>query len=594
MAKRAVSVLRMTCMAAVCAGMAWAQDAPPPGINLPPVPHSQRASGAAMIDVQQPGFPAEVVLSQHDASHWMMGVQIANKAKQELMSVRLGWAYALAGGLEFHASDVIAPEQGVGAGGTFSVPGEDVPVRPDAKGFLVFVEQATLADGSVANADHAAIAAFYTQCCTTAGAANKGATQAATPRSATLTEPVVRIGPKVNAQGIGMIPVLQTDMPTEFVGVTQSASDWLAGARLHNRSKYGYHTYRVGWAYVLATGVEYHSGELVTLEQNMLPEETIDVPDQHVAPRADAKEFWFFLDEATQGDGTVWRASHAKVEQQVALCCSKRDKSGAYIAAAAPAGAAPEESFSLSVPIKFDVVSFRRADKPGRGREFPAEGDFIAYHGSTIDSLLMFAYQHKGYFLVSNEPEWVKDEYWEFEAKVAPADLPTWKKMTLTEKRMMVRELLADELKLQVHEDTTEHPVFDLVVAKGGPKLKEYKPGDTLTTPNGQVLTGKVLSWFDPFNLVCQDESMADLVNSISGENRAGRIVIDKTGLTGNYNFTVPIPYTQLPEQLKQMADDSGVPSKFEGLKQVGLQLVSVKAQIDGIVVDHIERPPDN
>ena len=49
MAKRAVSVLRMTCMAAVCAGMAWAQDAPPPMINLPPVPHSQRASGAAMI-----------------------------------------------------------------------------------------------------------------------------------------------------------------------------------------------------------------------------------------------------------------------------------------------------------------------------------------------------------------------------------------------------------------------------------------------------------------------------------------------------------------------------------------------------------------
>jgi uncharacterized protein (TIGR03435 family) len=32
----------------------------------------------------------------------------------------------------------------------------------------------------------------------------------------------------------------------------------------------------------------------------------------------------------------------------------------------------------------------------------------------------------------------------------------------------------------------------------------------------------------------------------------------------------------------------------FEGLKQVGLQLVSAKAQIDGIVVDHIERPPDN
>jgi uncharacterized protein (TIGR03435 family) len=136
--------------------------------------------------------------------------------------------------------------------------------------------------------------------------------------------------------------------------------------------------------------------------------------------------------------------------------------------------------------------------------------------------------------------------------------------------------------------------VFDLVVAKGGPKLTEYRPGDTLTAPGGRVLTGKVQSWFDPFNLVCQDESMADFVNAVSGENRAGRIVIDKTGLTGNYNFTVPIPVTQLPEQLKQMADDSGVPSTFEGLKQLGLQLVPAKAQIDGIVVDHIERPPDN
>jgi len=232
------------------------------------------------------------------------------------------------------------------------------------------------------------------------------------------------------------------------------------------------------------------------------------------------------------------------------------------------------------------VVSFRRADKPGRGREFPAEGDFIAYHGSTIDSLLMFAYQHKGYFLVSNEPEWVKDEYWEFEAKVAPADLPTWKKMTLTEKRMMGARAVGGRVEAAGARGYDGASGVRPGGGEGRAEAEGVQAGDTLTTPNGQVLTGKVLSWFDPFNLVCQDESMADLVNSISGENRAGRIVIDKTGLTGNYNFTVPIPYTQLPEQLKQMADDSGVPSMFEGLKQVGLQLVSAKAQIDGIVVD--------
>jgi uncharacterized protein (TIGR03435 family) len=87
---------------------------------------------------------------------------------------------------------------------------------------------------------------------------------------------------------------------------------------------------------------------------------------------------------------------------------------------------------------------------------------------------------------------------------------------------------------------------------------------------------------------------MADLVNSMSGPDRAGRVVTDKTGLTGAYDFTVPIPYRPLPEQFKEIAEDSGVPTMFDGLKQLGLQLVQAKEPIQGIVVDHIERPPDN
>ena len=55
---------------------------------------------------------------------------------------------------------------------------------------------------------------------------------------------------------------------------------------------------------------EYHSGELVTLEHNLQPEGAIDVPDQHVTPRADAKEFLFFVEEETQGDGTLWKTTH--------------------------------------------------------------------------------------------------------------------------------------------------------------------------------------------------------------------------------------------------------------------------------------------
>ena len=84
---------------------------------------------------------------------------------------------------------------------------------------------------------------------------------------------------------------------------------------------------------------------------------------------------------------------------------------------------------------------------------------------------------------------------------------------------------------------------------------------------------------------------MAELVNSLSGPNRAGRVVIDKTGLNGAYNFTVPIPYAPLPQQIQDMSD---APSTYEGLKQLGLQMVPGKGVIDEIVVDHVERPAEN
>jgi uncharacterized protein (TIGR03435 family) len=157
-----------------------------------------------------------------------------------------------------------------------------------------------------------------------------------------------------------------------------------------------------------------------------------------------------------------------------------------------------------------------------------------------------------------------------------------------------VRAALTEALKLKVHDDTEMHPVFNLVVAKSGPKLTEYQPGDTVTPPSRPAMSGKVLAWFDPFNLTCQDTTMAELVNSLSGPNRAGRVVIDKTGLTGAYDFNVPIPYRPLPEQFRQMAEDSGVPSFLEGIKQLGLALVPDKGPIDGIVIDHIEKPETN
>jgi uncharacterized protein (TIGR03435 family) len=425
---------------------------PPPHFDLPPAVHSVRAAhtGPSLIMAQQPEFPAEIVLSNHDDKDWLEYTKVTSRTHSEIVTAQMGWAYVLPGGLEFHTGEVFTPAGGVATGASFDVPPQNVNPRRDAKDFIAFVEQTTFVDGTVSNADHAEIAALYTMCCT---GANAG--KVLMPPEPAIPDRRIPGGPSAGGAG----------------GIT-------AGLR----------------------------------------------------------------------------------------------------------------------PITFDIVSFRKSEYQGRGREMPADGDFIAYHGSTIDSLLLFAYggTKKGFFLISGEPEWAKNDYYEFVAKVGPEDVAVFKKITLTDKRMMVRAALEQALKLKVHEDTDEHPVYNLVLAKGGSKLMDYQPGDTVKGRGGQMLSGKVLIWFDPFNLTCQDTTMAELVNSLSGTDRAGKVVIDKTGLTGAYDFVVPIPYRPLPEQFRQMAEDSGVPSFLSGLKQLGLQLESGKGQIQGVVIDHIEKPETN
>jgi uncharacterized protein (TIGR03435 family) len=404
----------------------------------------------------------------------------------------------------------------------------------------------------------------------------------------------------------GSIMTEQPNFPAEMTRAYHNDSNWLYLARVTNRTAMEITSLRVGWAYALPTGLEFHQSEAITPTGGLSQGGWYETEDLQVAPRADALYLVTFVEQVTLKNGRMLNADHTRISAFYKDCCTGPNAGNepqipqARVQPDIPGGALPldwEQTQDLK-PINFDVVSFRRADKPGPGREFPPNGDFISYHGSTIHDLLLFGYEggRQGYFTISGEPDWVKNDLYEFTAKVAPEDVAKWKHMQLIDQRYMVQRVLEEALKVKVHTDTSDHPVYELVVAKGGPKLMNYHAGDTVTPPNpgAKPITGHVLIQFSAFYVVCQDVTMADLVNVLSGPNRAGRVVIDKTGLTGTYDFTLPIPVGLLPEQLQQAAEDAGVPSMFEGLKQLGLQLVPAKDPVRGIVVDHIERPPEN
>jgi bla regulator protein blaR1 len=202
-------------------------------------------------------------------------------------------------------------------------------------------------------------------------------------------------------------------------------------------------------------------------------------------------------------------------------------------------------------------------------------------------------------------PSWIDDANYDIEAKVDDADVPTMESLTPYQRREMVRKLLEDRFALKVHEETRELSVYALVVAKGGPKLHDAKPGDTYPNgfkgPGGKSGTGAMT--FNGRQLIAQGLPIGSLTNILS--QQTGRTVIDKTGLTGKYDFTLdlpaglsPMPIVKPPEGVEGAADsapgDSG-PSIFTLVQdQLGLKLESTKAPLPILVIDHVEQPSPN
>lgn len=241
--------------------------------------------------------------------------------------------------------------------------------------------------------------------------------------------------------------------------------------------------------------------------------------------------------------------------------------------------------------IKFDIISFKRCEDGMRGPGRPQNGgDSLGFHCQPIQQLIYYAYTTAEHpFLMTGEPGWVDTDPYEFVGKVAPEDVAAFQKLDLPSKRMMMRGLLADALKLQLHPDPTPHSVYDLVVSKGGMKLTAFKAGETNTLPNGQTLEGKGMAGAGDGTTYYQGETMPQLAEAI--ESRIGKQVIDKTNLPGQWDFKTFMPAQHYSPSMEN-AEDSPIPQVFSGVKALGLDLVSAKEITGALILDHIEKPP--
>lgn len=141
-----------------------------------------------------------------------------------------------------------------------------------------------------------------------------------------------------------------------------------------------------------------------------------------------------------------------------------------------------------------------------------------------------------------------------------------------------VRAMLADRFSLRVHRETIEGSVYALVLAKSGPKLTAHTETPGVTGIGSSSRSGKA-------SIEGSKASMAGLADHLAG--KVGRPVIDKTGLTGEYDFRL--------EWASEQAADSTLPSLFTAIQEeLGLKLESTKGPIEMIIVDKASKASEN
>jgi uncharacterized protein (TIGR03435 family) len=149
--------------------------------------------------------------------------------------------------------------------------------------------------------------------------------------------------------------------------------------------------------------------------------------------------------------------------------------------------------------------------------------------------------------------------------------------------------------KMKYHIESREQSIWALVVAKGGPKLKNPENGRCAEAIKAGQTCGDIQ--FLRFGVGIYNMPIGALIGAL-GRMLQDRPIVDKTGLTGKYDTAVTwTPDGMKPEQLEGVPKEQRPEdiSMFEALeKQAGLKLEAQKAPVRVVVIDSIERPSEN
>jgi uncharacterized protein (TIGR03435 family) len=267
---------------------------------------------------------------------------------------------------------------------------------------------------------------------------------------------------------------------------------------------------------------------------------------------------------------------------------------------------------SMAFAQSFEAASIKPAKPGARQRRPGLEGGpgtsdpgRIRYSNISLRDLIMVAYRVRGFQLSATDAKALDAKTFEVIAQL-PAGA------TQARLRVMLQSLLTERFHLALHPEQRVMPVYTLVVAKGGPKLKE----STQNAPASDAADFDPLPPAPPDELEVHEDgypnvppregswlvalrsgyartrqlnaSMTDLAGILS--NQLEKPVTDATGLKGRYEFTLSW-MAALPASSSPPAEPG--PDLFAAVQQqLGLKLEASRAPVEVLVIEHFDRDP--
>jgi uncharacterized protein (TIGR03435 family) len=214
----------------------------------------------------------------------------------------------------------------------------------------------------------------------------------------------------------------------------------------------------------------------------------------------------------------------------------------------------------------------------------PSDLNLQSWRNATLSRLLKIAYGLPQEEIIG--PEWLDSELYDIEAKM-PAGA--------TEEQVptMLRNLIIDRFQMRAHHEKRVLPMFQMVIAKSGPKLKPYVER---SAPLPELKVSMALPRRRDGSTGIHAQGSLEVL-ALRLTSVVGRPVVNRTGLSGSYEFNLSwqVASTQTAGPAGVDALPASDPSSdiFSALQsQLGLTLRSAEGPVDVLVLDHVERVP--